>query len=486
MTFDIDDGSKFPDLRKANLKKSIEKLVKGLIKKDKELFGLAQETKAKLNKQKAIDLKSFVTSQSAAIVRGNKSACGSRELFRGVADDLASQAKPIVLPTTCKVPATGKSKRKTKYPKTNSATPTRGARSRPPSISRVQVNQSVSPAVSNKVFVVQQVETSNYPKKSQRNLTQFARAQAGMRGTSIGDRALVFSANGTPHYGDSYMDKNLAENLAANQAVSNVPLSQIPPDIKVEKPLNASPLQQQPRANVVPKSNTVANMAALGAVAAAVTAVLFFFQQVLTFVQFILQVSQSTATITNIASSFTAILNNLGSLLGLGEDILKPLEETFDSILNNTFGKEKVDYVKFQFAKISGVFVAGQNILSSFGGVKDKLTNLVTRNADNTSRIGNALKMVGMIADTEAWMNENNKANSVASEIKEKLESVSGLASTLTEITETVKTSKEQLSELDKGKSEEDKKEKDAEDKATEKHSDKDIPELRALEEPAT
>jgi hypothetical protein len=346
------------------------------------------------------------------------------------------------------------------------------------------VNQGIAPAVSKTPYLVQEVKTSNSTGKSTRNLKQFARAQSGLRGTSIGDRALVFSANGTPHYGDSYMDKNVAENVSANQATTTAPLSKIPPKIQTATPINADPLQQQPRANVAPKSDSIGNMVVLGGIAAAVTSVLFFFQYVLMFVQFIMQVSQSTATITNIASSFVAILNNLGSLLGLGEDALKPLEETFDSILNNTFGKEKVDYVKFQFAKISGAFVAGQNILNSFGGFKNKLTNLVTKNADNTSKIGNALKMVGMIADTETWMNENNKVNSVASGVKEKLESVSGLASTLTDITETVKTSKEQLANATKSDVDEEKKDKDGEDKATEKHSDKDIPDARALEEP--
>lgn len=484
MSFDLDDGSKFPDLIKAGLGKSLEDFVKGLVDEDKEFFGLAQKKKEQLRKQQDIDLKSFIQSQAGAIERGNKNSCEARHNFQKIAKDLADKTVPIVLPATNRQSAIGKNSRKDRLPKTRSVTPTRGAKSRPPSIARSMVNQSIAPAVSDKPHYVQPVSTSNSPAKSKRNLTQFTRAHSGLRNTSIGDRAVVFSANGTPHYGDSYMDKNVAENLSANQATATAPLSQIPSKVKVVEPISADPLQQQPRANVAPKSNNVAGMLVLGGIAAAVTAVLFFFQHILLFVQFILQVSQATATITNIASSFIAILNNIGSLLGLGEDILEPIETTFDSILNNVFGKEKVDYVKFQFAKISGGFVAGQNILNSLGGFKNKLTNLVTRNADNTSKIGNAMKMVGMIADTETWMNENNKVNAAASQFKDKLESVSGLASTLTDITETVKSSKEQLDTTLKAGSEEEKKDKDGEDKATEKHSDPENPDADALVEP--
>lgn len=484
MTFDIDDGSKFPDLIKAGLGKSLEDFVKGLVDEDKEFFGLAQKKKEQLRKQQEIDLKSFIQSQAGAIERGNTNSCEARHNFQKIAQDLATKVVPIVLPATNKQSAIGRDSTRNRLPKTRSVTPTRGARSRPPSIARSVVNQSIAPAVSNKPYSVQPVSTSNSPAKAKRNLTQFTRAHSGFRGTSIGDRAVVFSANGTPHYGDSYMDKNMAENLSANQATASAPLSQIPSKVEVVKPISADPLQQQPRANVAPKSANVAGMLVLGGIAAAVTAVLFFFQHILLFVQFILQVSEATATITNIASSFVAILNNIGALLGLGENILEPLENTFDSILNNVFGKEKVEYVKFQFAKISGAFVAGQNVLSSFGGFKNKLTNLVTRNADNTSKIGNALKMVGMIADTETWMNENNRVNAAASEFKDKLESVSGLSSTLTDITEKVKTSKEQLDSTLKEFSEDEKKDKDGEEKVTEKYSDPENPDADALVEP--
>jgi hypothetical protein len=481
MTLDIEDGTKFPDLIKAGLGKGLEDLIKGLRGNDQEFFQLAQDEKTKLRKQRDIDLKSFIQSQSAAIERGNANACNTRHQFDAIAQDLARQTQPIVLSSNSQQPAQGRGKLQTTLPSTNSSTPTRGARSKPPSLSRSSINQSISPIVSDRPYAVQPVTTSNLPAKSKRNLTQFARAHNGDRGTSIGDRAVVFSANGTPQYGDSHLDRNTTENLAANQATAEPPLTQIPSKVTAVKPQNADPLQQQPRANVAPKSNTMANMAVLGGIAAAVTAILFFFQYVLMFVQFILQVSSSTSTITNIASSFVAILNNIGSLFGLGNGVIEPLQKTFDSMLNNVFGKEKVEYVKFQFAKISAAFVSAQNLAGKLSGVQNSLGGVTEKNADNTSKIGNALKMMGMMASGQGWMNENNKVNTAAAGFTGKLEGISGLASSLTDVTNEVKSAKEQQETLDKEHTDREKAETESTEKATEKHADPDVPDAHSV-----
>jgi hypothetical protein len=481
MSLDLEDGSKFPDLLKAGLGKGLEDLVKNLRGNDQEFFQLAQDEKKRLRKQSDIDLKSFVQSQSGAIERGNQNACDSRHNFDAVAQDLARQTQPIVLSSNSRQPAQGRGKLETKLPRTNASTPTRGARSRPASIARSMINQSISPIVSNRPYSVQPVSTSNLPAKSKRNLTQFVRAHSGDRGTSIGDRAVVFSANGTPQYGDSHLDRNTTENLAANQATAEAPLTQIPSKVSTVKPQKADPLQQQPRANITPKSNSVANMAVLGGIAAAVTAVLFFFQYVLSFVQFILQVSSVTSTITNIASSFVAIMNNVGSLFGLGDGVVDPLSQTFESMLNNVFGKDKVDYVKFQFAKISSAYVAAQNLAGKLSGVQNSLGNVTEKNANNTSKIGNALKMMGMMSTGDGWMNENNKVATGIGGVGGKLDGISGLASSLTDVVSDVKTAKEQQETLDKEQTDREKADQESTDKAKEKHADPDVSDVQTV-----
>ena len=481
MSLDIPPGSQFPDLGKALLNKNLQDIVKGLIKDDKEVFQLAQDKKVELNKQREIDLKSFWGSQSGAIQRGNNNSCHIKAGLNDVAEAQANNTLPIVMPDPVTRKPYGKGKKQIKVPKNRIGSPTFGNRSLPPSITRLSINPLLPDAISQDDYYLDSLEPNTYPDKSERNMRQFIKGQSGSRGISIGDRAVVFTASGTPMYGDSYLDKNAQENFSANQATSNLPVAQIPRDIKKNKPMGTGGMQSQPRANIVPKSDTTGNMIVLGAIGAAVTAVLFLFQHILIFVQMILQISSVTSTITNIAGSFVAILNNLGSLFGLGEGLVEPISSTFDSILNNTFGKDRIDYVKFQFAKVSSGFVAGQNLLNKVRGLDNTIGKVTEKNANNTSIIGNALKAMGMISGDVPWMDEDNKVNVVGGKVGIKLDKVSGLSNSLSEISSDVKTQVEEQKNFDKEEKARLKSDRDGTKKSTESNSDKDIPDLQTL-----
>lgn len=479
--FDIPAGSEFPDLAKAGLNKKLEDIVKGLLDGDQEVFQLAQDKKVELNKQREIDLQSFWMGQAGAIERGNSNACDTKNLLERVRSNQAAKVEPIVFPNPATRKPYGKCKDQTKLPKTRSSGASVGNRRRPPSLNTLLVNQLLPPAIDSNPHTIDVIKPDNYGDKAKRNMAQFAKAQAGNRGTSIGDRAVVFTANGTPMYGDSYLDRNAQDNFAANQATSNLPVAQIPKKIKTNSPMSAAGLQSQPRANVAPKSDTTANLLVLGGIAAAITAVLFFFQHVLIFVQFIMQVSSVTSTITNIAGSFVAILNNMGSLFGLGEGLIDPLSQTFDSMLNNSMGKEKVDYVKFQFAKISSGYVAGQNILSKVSGINNTVGKVTEKNANNTSIIGNAMKAMGMIGGDVPWMNEDNKVNAGVGKAGIALDTISGLSNNLAEISSDVKSQKQEQADLDKSYKERQKEDEKGDKKAKENNEDEQILELEAL-----
>jgi hypothetical protein len=198
-------------------------------------------------------------------------------------------------------------------------------------------------------------------------------------------------------------------------------------------------------------------------------------------VELILQVSSVTSTITNVAGSFVAILNNMGSLFGLGEGLIDPISETFDSMLNNTMGKEKVDYMKYQFAKISSGFVAGQNILNKVTGLNNTVGKVTETNANNTSKIGNAMKAMGMIGGDVPWMNEDNKVQAGVGKVGEAIDKISGLSNNLAEISSDVKTQIQEQTNLDKQYKEREKVDKDGVKKATEIHADEYIAELETL-----
>jgi hypothetical protein len=481
MSFDIPAGSEFPDLGKAKLNLKLEDIVKGLVDGDQEVFQLAQDTKVELNKQRDLDLQSFWMGQAGAIERGNSNACDTKNLLGRVSQAQASKQQPIVIPITTARKPYGNGKKQTKLPPTRTAGASTGNRSRPPSMTNLAVNQLLTPAVSSDSHYIDTIDPNQFGDKSARNLRQFAKAQAGARGTSIGDRAVVFTANGTPMYGDSYLDRNNAENLAANQATSNAPLTAIPKSIQTNKPMSAAGLQQQPRANVAPKGNTAGNLLVLGGIAAVVSAVLFAFQYVLMFVNLILQISSVTSTITNIGGSFVAILNNVGSLFGLGEGLVDPLSKTFDSMLNNVFGQDKVEYTKYQFAKISSAFVAGQNLLNKVTGLNNTVGKVTEDNANNTSKIGNAMKAMGMLGSDVPWMNEENKVQVGVGKLGASLTNVSGLSSSLSDITSDVKTQKEQQKSLDKQFADRKAADKEGVEKATKLNTDEEILELEVI-----
>ncbi len=199
------------------------------------------------------------------------------------------------------------------------------------------------------------------------------------------------------------------------------------------------------------------------------TAILFLIRDIIGIVGFIINVASLTSTVTNIAQSFLAIFDGIAGLMGLGEGISKPISETFDGVLNNIFGKEKVDYVKYNFARINTVFTAGANIFSKVRSTSVALAAGIEKDAENTSKIGNALRRCGVVDEKLTVMDEKIAVNVDASPLKllnEKLAKVSNVSSELSGIAGDLKTAKDELTQLDKDKAEKEKTEKEAKTEA--------------------
>lgn len=481
-------GDLFPDLEKANAAKPITDLVSKLLSEDKEIYDIANDEKEKRRKQLAIDYCSFEKSQKTAVEAGNKNSCADKKQFDDIAkqqaDNRRKQDKSIKLPPSGTTRPYGNGKKQTKLPKprTSSAVAGGARANRNQKLSSSKFHQGGNGLVSQNKFYVTPITPSNQTEKAKANYESFMGAQAGKRGSSVGDRAIVFSGNGTPHYGDSYLDKSLQENLSANQATSTPTVTAIPKQIKTAKPINADKLNRTKAGQIHPKSDSIGNILALGVVAAAVTAVMFAIQYVIGLVSFILQIQTLTSTVTNLSASFIAIFNNVVALFGLGKDVAKPMEETFDGILNNAFGKSNIDYVKLQFAKINTTFTAGVNILQKVSNSSDSLGNAIQESGNNTSRIGNALKGAGIIGDGVKWMNEQITAKSnqrgKLADLNNALSTTTELSDSLSAIVQDVATAKTEQERLDKEYQAKEKEKLDGEVKATEKHTDPDLPEI--------
>jgi hypothetical protein len=484
-------GDAFPDLDKAKKAKPITDLVAKLLKEDTEIYQIAEDEKISRRKQLKHDFCSFELSQKSALELGNANACADKAQFENIAKQQAKSKakveKAVKLPGSNTVKPYGKGKKQTKLPKQRSAGAIQGGiranRNRP--LSKTNFNIGSQGLIVKGTHYITPIKPSNQADKAASNYKNFITSQAGKRGTAVGDRAIVFSGNGTPHYGDSYLDKSLQENLSANQATATPAVTTIPKQIKETKAIDADKLNRTKNGQIHPKGDSMGNMIALGVVAAAVTAVMFAIQYVLGLVSFILQVQTLTSTVTNISASFLTIFNNVATLFGLGKNVLKPIEETFDGMLNNAFGKDNVSYVKLQFAKINTAFTAGANILQKIGSTSTNLSNAVEEGANNTSRIGNALKSTGIIGEKINWMNEQITAKQNApgkiQDVTNALSKVDSFASDLTSIVSDVKTGKEEEDRLQKEFDDKEKEKKDGEEKAVETHTDPDIPIIPAI-----
>jgi hypothetical protein len=484
-------GDAFPDLNKAKKAKPLTDLVAKMMQEDKELYQIAQDEKIERRKQLKHDFCSFELSQKSALERGNANACADKAQFDNIAKQQAKskanvEAK-VKLPGSNTVKPYGKSKKQTKLPKQRSAGAFHGGvranRNRP--MSKTNFNVGSQGLVIKGNHYITPIKPSNQADKAANNYQNFILSQAGKRGTAVGDRAIVFSGNGTPHYGDSYLDKSLQENLSANQATSTPAITTIPKQIKTTKAIDADKLNRAKNGQIHPKSDTMGNILALGVVAAAVSAIMFAIQYVIGLVSFVLQIQTLTSTVTNIAASFLGIFNNISALFGLGKDVTKPLEETIDGMLNNVFGKDKVEYVKLQFAKINTAFTAGTNILQKIGSTSTNLSNAIEDGANNTSRIGNAMKSAGIIGDGIKWMNEQISAKQNApgkiGDLNNALSTVGTLSSDLSAIVADVSTAKEAQEKLQKDFDAKDKDKKEGEEKATETHTDPEIPSIPTI-----
>jgi hypothetical protein len=200
-----------------------------------------------------------------------------------------------------------------------------------------------------------------------------------------------------------------------------------------------------------------------------VTALLFLIRDIIGVVSFIINISTLTSTVTNVSQSFLAIFDSLASLMGLGEGLSKPISETFDGILNNVFGKEKVEYVKYNFARINAVFTAGANVFGKVRSTSAALAQGIEEGANNNSKIGNALRRCGVVDEKLAVMDEKIAVNVDKSQLKvlnEKLSKVSNVSSELSGIAGDVKTAKDELKTLETDKLAKDKEAKDKKSEA--------------------
>ncbi len=457
-------GKSFPDLKKAQTAKGLKVLLKK-IKPGQSIYEPANEKKKELEKQYRGDFRAAVASHGVAVAAGNKNSCTDKKQYAAAAKSQQTwtnkNTKKVKLPSYGKRRVAPK-----KLPKNRGLSPVAnasGKQPRHPSIARAKVGglNSQTPAQ----YRVETVTPRKLDGKD--NFREFVASQAGFKGKAI-DKSLTISHDGTPQYGDDEINHGNQDNLSANLA-NTPPTLDFPSKVSSGAKVDANKIVRAQPGQIQDKGDTIGNIAKLGAIGVAVTAILFLIRDIIGIVSFIINIASLTSTVTNIAQSFLAIFDGIAGLMGLGDGISKPISETFDGILNNVFGKEKVDYVKYNFARINTVFTAGANVLGKVRSTSVALATGIETDARNTSEIGNALRRAGVVDEKLTVMDEKIAVNVDASPLKllnEKLAKVSNVSTELSGIAGDVKTAKDELTQLQKDKAEKDKAEKEAKTEA--------------------
>jgi hypothetical protein len=457
------DRSSFPDLEAAEKAVSLETL----ITPGKPSAKIAADEQDKLESQLATDFCSFHLSLGTATANAAENSCVDKHQHDKVDTQLGAwQAKntPQQQRQPTKPFRAGK-----KLPRPTSITP---GGSRPQSLAYTNINHGATSARP-QTYYVPTIKPEIDSEKQNRVTEKFIKAQAGNRGQSVGDAAIVFGQNGTPYLGSSYLDRSNLANQSANLATSTPPVLEPPAAIKPKVVSNG----KMPRADsgqIAPQSNTMGNLAALAGIALVITGIMFALQYVISTVAFIMNIQNLLVTCNNIAGSFSALFNTIGSLLGLGEDISKPLDDVIGGLLNSAFGKEKVDYVKYQWGKVSSALSAAGNVLNGLRGASSALGNAIEQGANNTSKIGNALTAMGFLDKSIGRFEENISAKQGSSKlvnVDKALQVGATTSASLTQAVADVKSGREELEQIDKDYEAKQKEIEEGKEKADKKYS---------------
>jgi hypothetical protein len=452
---EIFSGAAFPDLQKAKTAEGIKTLLK-TFKPGESIYEPANKKKKELEKQYRGDFRAFVASLGVANAAGNKNSCADKKQFGSSAGSQQSWAnkntKTIVLPSYG-----GRKIVPKKLPKSRGVSPvanSSGKQPPHPSIARTKFgNLNTQESTEYKVETVKPRDLDGKD-----NFKNFVAGQAGFKGKLI-DKSISITQDGTPQYGDDRINQANQDNLSANLATTP-PTLDLPKKVSTGATIDANNIVRKQPGQIQDKGDTIGNIAKLGAIGVIVTGLLFLIRDIIGVVSFIINISTLTSTVTNISQSFLSIFNSLASLMGLGENVSKPISETFDGILNNVFGRDKVEYVKYNFARINAIFTAGANVLGKVRSTSAALAEGIEADAQNTSKIGNALRRCGVVDEKLTAMDEKIAVNIEKSQLKilnDKLAKVTNVSSELSGIATDVKTAKTELEQIDKDKAEKDK-----------------------------
>ena len=143
---------------------------------------------------------------------------------------------------------------------------------------------------------------------------------------------------------------------------------------------------------------------------------------------------------------------NVKGLEDEGVDSRKALSQTFDSIGKSIFGVQTWTELKAKWAAANRIVSTGSTLLWSVRDLMDNTQNLAEIAAENSAKVGNALRRAGQTFDTGAWFPENYNYRTILHRkiagLNQFLGNATNLAQVFEELTSTTIEIQENLNEI--------------------------------------
>jgi hypothetical protein len=397
------------DTPKDNLTDTVSSLAEQMVDGRKQLFSAAQKVQDKEDKQFVNNLKNFFASQDGAIAHGNANACNVNHAHqanhKAVSTATNKSTRVIELPDTAKGrlynTTPKKSQNRVRAPKAMSHPRSGG---NPNGAGNSQYNQLIAPMVVPQTRISRTVEP--LPPNGAKHYAKFAEATLGRRDRSATDGAILFTRHGTPIYGSQITQQAEQKNVSANLATEQAATLGIPKAITEGKAVAAKSTAVNEVQGTSNTGQRVATGLAVVAIATAMIAILWACQGLITLIAFVTQVGFIATQVSNLTQLVKMAWEGGTKILGL-EKVAKDTGDFFENNVSKLFGsKENYLKTKFMFMRVSNVVTTATNSLAALQSASQILADAIAENANNTSRMGNMWRSVGMFGNKVAHFNE--------------------------------------------------------------------------------
>jgi hypothetical protein len=264
-----------------------------------------------------------------------------------------------------------------------------------------------------------------------RDTTNFEKAVEGEKGQSIGTRAVLFNHDGSVTLGaNNIRDNAVAIERSADIASENVSNGSIPK--KRVRARDYSTKFHPNKKKIAGTDDVAAGIAALGGVTAmtAIVAMLTPMHFITSAITFLTSITTMFTNVNNVVNTFLTISDALLGLLGI-KNSSKGLKTFLGEMVDNAFGKERVQNAKNLFAKCINSTAVATKLLEKVQSMRQGTNNKVDELALQLGTVNNSLGAAGLIPpelmQTSGAIDEFvGKRDTEGNELKENIDLLTG------------------------------------------------------------